>query len=208
MALEAGENKATTVRAGASRAYGEVEATRILVYHVLDLFLSRHLLLQSEHCVMLHGASERGVSDGGGGQPGIGTGAAGMGGKATSPAVAGDSSRGSSGAVLVGESPSMDGGASAGGADQQPSPSTVAGGKEVIKDDRDLLGLTTKIHPPEVRGWCLLWSRVVLCCSFVPLSLAWYEARLRSKSSLDSHHRCTERDSRRKKQAGPAAVEH
>ena len=131
-----------------------------------------------------------------------------MGGRATSPAVAGDSSVRSSGAVLAGGSPSMDGGASAGGAGQQPSPSTVAGGKEVSKDDRDLLGLTTNIHPPEVRGWCLLWSRVVLCCSFVPLSLAWYEARLRSKSSLDSHHRCTERDSRRKKQAGPAAVEH
>ena len=60
MALEAAEKKATTVRAGESRAYREVEATRILVYHVLDLLLSRHLRLQSEHCVMLHGASERG----------------------------------------------------------------------------------------------------------------------------------------------------
>ena len=62
MALEAADKKVTTVRVGASRAYREVEATRILVYHVLDLLLSRHLLLPSELCVMLHGASERGVS--------------------------------------------------------------------------------------------------------------------------------------------------
>ena len=47
MALEAAEKKATTVRAGASRAYREVEATRILVYHVLDLLLSHVLVLRS-----------------------------------------------------------------------------------------------------------------------------------------------------------------
>ena len=122
-----------------------------------------------------------------------------MGGRVTSPAVAGDPSGGPSGAVLAWGSPSMEGGTSAGGAGQQPSPSTVAGGKGISKDDRDLLGLTTKIHPPEVRGWCLLLSRVVLCCSFVPLSLAWYDARLRRKTSLDSHHRYTESDSRCKK---------
>ena len=42
MAIEAAERKATTVRAGASRAYREVEATTILAYHVLDLLLSHH----------------------------------------------------------------------------------------------------------------------------------------------------------------------
>ena len=75
----------------------------------------------------------------------------------------------------------MDGGASAGVADQQPSPSTVAEGTEVSNDDRDLLGLTTKIHPPEVRGW-----RFAVVLSFpallIRLSLAWYEARISGAS--------------------------
>ena len=90
-----------------------------------------------------------------------------MGGMATNPAVAGDSSVGSSssGAVLVGGSLGMGRGASAGGADLQPSPSTAARGEDVSKDDRDLLGLTTKTHPPEVRGWCFaVVPSFDLCC--------------------------------------------
>ena len=100
---------------------------------------------------MLHGASERGKSGGVGHQPGTRARAAGRGGMATSPAVAGESSVGSisSGAVLAGGSPGIDGEASAGGTDQQSSTSIAAGGKDVSKDDRDLLGLTTRTHPPE-----------------------------------------------------------
>ena len=34
------------------------EATRVLVYHVLDLLRFYNILLQSEYCVMLQGASK------------------------------------------------------------------------------------------------------------------------------------------------------
>ena len=128
MALEAAETKATTVRAGASCAYREIEATRILVCHVLDLLLSYNIL-QTEYCAMLHGASQRVELGSAECQPRTGAGAAGMGKMVSNPAGAGNSSVGtsSSGAVSSMRSPGMDGGASAGGADQQPSPS---GGKD------------------------------------------------------------------------------
>ena len=64
------------VRAGASRAYRELEATQILVYHVLDLLRSHHIH-QSEHGVILHAASELGDAVGAVRQPGAGAGAAG-----------------------------------------------------------------------------------------------------------------------------------
>ena len=150
--LEAAERKATRVRAGASWAHREVESTRILVYNVLNFLLPHHLLLQSEHCIMLHGASERGASEGGGGQRGKGVEVAEMDGSATSPAIADNSSFSSSGAPLVGGSPSMVGGISAAGAKQQPALSTAAGVKGVNQGNRELLGLTTKTCPPEVRG--------------------------------------------------------
>ena len=80
---------------------------------------------------------------------------------------------GSSGAVSAGGSPSIDGGASAGVADQQPSPSAVAAGKEVRTDDRDLLGRTTNIHRPEVRAWCFASFRSGLVLLFrLSVSLA------------------------------------
>ena len=50
--------KATTVGVGTSRAYRELEATHVLVYHVLDPLRFYNILLQSEYCVMLHGASK------------------------------------------------------------------------------------------------------------------------------------------------------
>lgn len=58
--MEVSEKKATTVRAGASRAYRELEGPRLLVYYILDL-LRFHNIVQSEYCVLLHGASELGV---------------------------------------------------------------------------------------------------------------------------------------------------
>ena len=104
MALEATGKKAITVRASASRAYRELEATRTLVYHMLDLLCSHHIVLQSGHRVILHGASELGDADGAVRQPGAGTGAAGTGVPATKPVVAVGSSIGlsSRGAVSDG----------------------------------------------------------------------------------------------------------
>ena len=52
----------------------------------------------------------------------------------------------------------MDSGARAGCTDPQSSPTTAAGSKDpatLNMDERDLLGLTTNIHPAEVRV-CLL----------------------------------------------------
>ena len=70
MALESSEKKTTTVRAGASRAYRELEATRILVYPALDFLRSHHILLQPEYCAMLYGVSELGEMVSAGCQPG------------------------------------------------------------------------------------------------------------------------------------------
>ena len=47
--MEVSEKKATTVRAGASRAYRELEGPRLLVYYILDLLRFHSIFLQSEH---------------------------------------------------------------------------------------------------------------------------------------------------------------
>ena len=59
--LRGHHNKATTVRADAFRAYCELETKRVLVYRMLDLLRSLNILLQLEHCVMLHITSGLGI---------------------------------------------------------------------------------------------------------------------------------------------------
>ena len=156
MALEAADNKATTIRGGAPRVYRDLDATRISVYPVLDLLRSHHISLQSKHCAMLHGVSKLGDTVAAGHQPEAGAGVVVTGVTATKPTGAGGSSVGSSssGAVSAGGNPGIDGGACAGGTDLPSSTSTAAGSKDTAslsKDDRVLLGFTTKTHPPEVR---------------------------------------------------------
>ena len=56
----AAEKMATTVRTGTSRAYREQEATRLMAGYILDLLRFRDILPESEHCIILHGASEVG----------------------------------------------------------------------------------------------------------------------------------------------------
>ena len=64
-------------RGEASRACWEVEATRLMVRHILDVLQFHGLLLVSEHCVLLHGASVMGDSGGSTDRPGEEAGAAG-----------------------------------------------------------------------------------------------------------------------------------
>ena len=97
---------------------------------------------------MLPGESELGDTGGAARQPGEGAGAARTGVPATKPAVVDVSSAGksSSGAASAGVSPGVPSGARAGVTNQRSSQTTAA----LCKDDQDLLGLTIKIHPPEV----------------------------------------------------------
>ena len=147
--LEAAERLATSARAGTSRAYREAEATRLLVGHVVDLLRSWAILLESEHCVLLNGADEEGAAL----QPGVGAGAAWRMDRAAplgAVEVAGGANAGgaSAGADLSG----------AEGAVPSEAPQ-VHPTEPRSKDDRELIGLTTSTHPPEVRV-CLPFSRV------------------------------------------------
>ena len=74
--LEAAGKKPTTTRACGSRAYRDLEATRILEHHVVNLLPCHHLLLHSEVCVMLNGSSDSWEARGGGRHPGTEAGAA------------------------------------------------------------------------------------------------------------------------------------
>lgn len=119
-----------------------------MVLHVSDLLPYHNLLLLPEHCVILHGASE--VVGSGGAARHLAGGAGGAGsGDAGEPSVedipsASSSARGTP-AASSGVGAARKSSAEAKGQEASPSSETLS------KGNKDLLGLMTTVHLPEVR---------------------------------------------------------
>ena len=162
-----------------------------MVQYILDLLHFHGVLLKSEHCVLLHGASEMGDSGGSARQQGEGAVAAGTGALAAQMAAVEVSSAETNPAGTGAVEASVAGASSDTGSAGAGAGAGVAGAEETEQDhdpsqaDQELLGLIAETHTPEVRTGERVWvqgrfvrgSRVGVC--FVPRNSYTHHAVVR-----------------------------